>query len=163
MNCRVELDLTGWYATDNRAHWQTVACDEMKLLVTEMPEPFSAVIGLAEVREFFRRVVMRRKGALIACDPVQNSDPPLFRMVYKYPSGRRYAVTFEASLALPMGNVCLELLITASEDTVTGVREALVMRDLMKIAGISEREQLARNEIPIEWKFERYHPGSRGS
>jgi hypothetical protein len=62
-----------------------------------------------------------------------------------------------------VGNVCLELLITASEDNFTGVREAMVMRDLIQTAGISEREQLARNEIPIEWKFERYHPGTRGS
>src|ERR1700719_2844709 len=149
MNCRVELDVTGWHATDKRASWQTVAFDEMKLQVTEMQEPFPAVSGLDQVREFFRPVVTRRKGALISCDPVQNSDPPLFRMVYKYPTGRGYAVTFEASLALPVGNVRLELLIMASEDNVTGVREALVMRDLMKTAGISEREQLARNEIPI--------------
>jgi hypothetical protein len=163
MNCRVELDVTGWHTTDKRANWQTVACDEMKLLVTEMPVPFPAGSGLDQVREFFRHVVTRREGALISCDPVQAWDPPLFRTVYKYPTGRGYAVTFEASLALPLGNVCLELLITASEDSVTGVREALVMRDLMKTAGISEREQLARNEIPIQWKFERYHPGTRGS
>lgn len=160
MICRVEVDVTGWQAMEKRGHWQTVACDDMKLQVTEGQVPFPAVSDLARVREFFCQVVARRKGALISCDPVQNSDPPLFRMVYKYPA-QGYAVTFEASLALPIGKVCLELLITASEDSFTGVRESLVIGELMKTAGASEREQLARNEIPTEWKFERYHPGTR--
>jgi hypothetical protein len=161
MRCRVELDLTGWEAMEKDAHWQTVACDEMKILVTESQAPFPPANDLDRVREFFRQVVTRRKGALISCDPLPNPNPPMFRMVYKYPTGRQQAVTFEASLALPVEKACLELLITASEDNFTGLREAMVMRDLMATAGISEREQLARQELPIEWKFERYHPGTR--
>jgi hypothetical protein len=44
----------------------------------------------------------------------------------------------------------------------TGVREAMVVQELMQTAGPSERQQLANKIFPMEWKFERYEPGARG-
>jgi hypothetical protein len=114
------------------------------------------------VRDYFRGIVAGRKGALISCDPIPGGSGPLARIVSKYHSGRAQAMTYVASLAVPFDNRLLELLVTASEDTVTGVREALITHELMLAAGESEKEQLKRNVFPIEWKFERYHPGTRG-
>ena len=71
-------------------------------------------------------------------------------------------MTYVASLAVPFDKSLLEVLITATEDSITGVREALITHELMLAAGASEKEQLRRNVFPIEWKFERYHPGTRG-
>jgi hypothetical protein len=45
---------------------------------------------------------------------------------------------------------------------VTAILEALITHELMQTAGTSEEEQLKRGVIPIELKFERYRPGTRG-
>jgi hypothetical protein len=69
-------------------------------------------------------------------------------------------MAYAASLTAPLANLVIELLISASEDHFTGVREALIISELSQTAGPSEQRQLAQNVIPIEWKFERYEPGT---
>ena len=163
MRCRITIDATGWHATNDSGRWQSVSSDEMKVQISVLQEPFPEWGDVSAVRDYFRRAVAQRPGALISCDPIENAEPAMFRIVYKYPAGRGYALTFEASLAVPMGNVLLQLLISSSEDTFTGTREAFVLQELLTKAGPSESAQWAKNVVPIEWRFERYQPGTRGA
>jgi hypothetical protein len=71
-------------------------------------------------------------------------------------------MAYTASLTAPLANLVIELLISGSEDHFTGIREALITSELSQTAGPSEQRQPAQNVIPIEWKFERYEPGTRG-
>jgi hypothetical protein len=165
MHLKIRLDIAGWMAAGKPgiAEWQSVTSDVMKLQSCELKAPVPGADDLAAMRYFFQRMIQSRKGELISCDPLPGMTLPTVRIVSKYHAGRGHAMTFVASLAVVAEALLVELLITGTEDNFTGTREAMVTHELLKTAGASEKEQLAKNVFPIEWKFDRYQPGSRTS
>jgi hypothetical protein len=141
--------------------WQNVTRDEMSVAATAYP-PLLATGDLTEVRELFRGLLLPLNGALIACDMIEFDGVSVIRTLAKYRPATGSAMTYVGALTVPVASHVIELSIRASERRITGVREALVVAAMSQTAGISEREQLARKVMPVEWKFERYHPGSRG-
>jgi hypothetical protein len=165
MNLRIQIDATGWFPADPpqlMPRWQSVTCDEMKIQATPLDAAFPQLSDLAAVRSHFQHVVRTRGGALISCDVVPTGGRAMVRTVSKYRAGRGYAMAYTASLTAPMANWIVELLISGSEDQVTGVREAVVTFEMSQEAGPSEQRQLAQKVFPFEWKFERYEPETRG-
>jgi hypothetical protein len=165
MKLRIQIDASGWFPADppqSPPLWQSVTCDDMKILATPPEVAFPQLSDLAAVRRHFQHVIRTRGGALISCDVVSIGGMAMVRTVSKYRTGRGAAMAYAASLTAPLASVVIELLISGSEDQFTGIREALIISELSQTAGASERRQLAQNVIPIEWKFERYEPGTQG-
>jgi hypothetical protein len=165
MNLSIQIDPAGWFPTDpphSPPRWQSVTCDEMEIQATQLEAAFPQLNDLAAVRRHFQHMIRTRGGALISCDVVEVGGMQTVRTVSKYRAGRGFAMTYTASLSAHLANLIIELLISGSEDDFTGVREALIVSELSQKASPSERQQLAQNVIPIEWKFERYEPRTRG-
>ncbi len=162
MSLKVHIDATGWFPMDPPgARWESVTSDEMKLADMPPDPAFPLLSDLAAVRRYFQQLIRTRGGALISCDVVAAGEAAMVRTVSKYRAGRGYAMAYTASLAIPVADRAIELSISGSEDNFTGVREAMITAELCKTAGPSEQRQLAENRIPIEWKFERYEPGTQ--
>lgn len=163
-NLKIEIDTTGWFPLDppQSGRWQSVTCDEIKIQAARQEATFPPLSDLGAMRRYFRQAIGTRGGALISCDVITVAGVDVIRTVSKYSAGRGYAMAYAACLTATFKNWIIELLISGSEDNFTGVREAVVTSELMETAGPSERRQWEQNVIPIEWKFERYEPGSRG-
>jgi tetratricopeptide (TPR) repeat protein len=87
----------------------------------------------------------------------------MVRTVFKYPSGPGLAMSFVGLILTLIGDHSIELTVRAIETGITGIREAVIMQDLLRFAGPKERDQLLQKKtMPMEWKFERYEPGTRG-
>jgi len=169
----IDLDATAWFPQDTSTttssltacpmagarHWQNVARDEMCIGTVTYPSTLTTA-DVDGVRERFRELLQPLRAALIDCDIVDYGGTPAIRTIAKYRPAKGFAMTYVGALTVPVAPYIIELSIQAVERGTTGVREALVTSELIQTAGISELEQLARNIIPIEWKFERYHPGS---
>ena len=165
MRVRVRIDSCGWINAlkPGTIAWQSVTSDEMKVQILELRSLFPNVSDLPAVRESFRGVIQSRKGALISCDPVPGAALPTITVISKYPAGRGYAMSYVAAIFTVIDAQLLELFISGSEDNFTGVREAMITHELMGTATPAQMEQFNKGIIPIEWKFERYHPGTRSS
>jgi hypothetical protein len=165
MKVRIQIDATGWVPADppqSPPRWQSVTCDEMKIQAIPLEVAFPQMSDLVAVRRHFQHVIRTRGGGLISCDVVPIGDTAIVRTVSKYRAGQGYAMAYTASLTVPLAGWVIELLISGSEDNLTGLREAVVTSELSQMAGPSQQRQLAQNVFPIEWKFERYEPGTRG-
>jgi hypothetical protein len=165
MKLMVQVDAAGWFPSDpwqSPPLWHSVTGDEMRILAGRLGAGFPKLSDLTIVRRHFQDETRKRGGALISCDVVQVGGSWMVRTVRKQRSGRARAMAYAGSLILSVVNSAVEVIISGSEDNVTGVREAIVASELLRAAGPSERAQLAQNKIPIEWSFERYEPRTRG-
>ncbi len=174
----IDIDSVGWTnATEAaRSHtgqasasspafvpnWQNVTSDEMNVTAAAQTADFPDLNDIVSVRRYIRTLIMERGGAIISCDVAEVGKSTAVRCVSKYRAGEGQAMAYAAGLIVPLGKWVVELSIRGSEHGITGVREAIGTQELMEAAGPSERQQLKDKIFPIEWKFERYEPGTRG-
>jgi hypothetical protein len=165
MKVNVQLDPCGWSLVDpaNLAKgWESVTCDQMTLVTVLRDPGFPALDDLPALRLYYKQFLIKQSGALIACDVIGETDKRLVRVISKGPSGKGQGMRYAGSLLAPVGKFLVSVVITGDEDNLTGVREAVMLAELLSQAGPAEQRQWAEGQIPIEWKFERYEPGTRG-
>jgi hypothetical protein len=172
----IDIDFVGWTSTTESGglagvtpaspaalvpKWQNVTGDEMSIQAEPLAGTFPELNEIVNVRRHSRHVIGQRGGALISCDVIAVGELMAVRCVSKYRADRGRAMAYAAAIMVPVATCVVELSIRGSEHAVTGVREAIVQQELTQTAGPSERQQLQNGIIPIEWKFERYEPGTR--
>jgi hypothetical protein len=174
----IDIDCAGWTSITEAAgpaaaapansppglvpNWQNVTGDEMCIKVEPLSGVFPDLNDIAGVRRHFRNLIGQRGGAIVSCDIAAVGELAAVRCVSKYRAGQGPAMAFTAAITIPLAPWVVELSIRGSEQGTTGVREAMVLQELMQTARPSERQQLANRIFPMEWKFERYEPGARG-
>lgn len=160
------LDLTGWFQVGvHKSHsktWESATTEKLTLEIQHAPQDIPDLGNLDAMRRYYRDRLRRVRGAIISCDLVMVGNLQGLRTIFKIPAGVGLAMRFTAELLVRLGNRLAGLRICAEESGITGIREALVMGELSRSANPSQLEQLRRSEIPLEWKFERYEPNTRG-
>ena len=167
MRIGVTLDLRGWFetglATTAGRTWQSVTSDELKIHIEPATTIFPPLEDIDALRRHYRDHLKARRGATISCDLVKIADEWAVRTIFKFPSGKGMAMSFAGTLLTRVGNRHLGLTVQSSEMSVTGVREAVVLQELIRYAVPSQIEWLKeKKSIPIDWKFERYDPSTTG-
>ena len=167
MTISVKLDLRGWFetglATTAGRSWQSVASDELKIHIEPATTILPPLEDIDALRRYYRDHLKLRRGATISCDLVKIANEWAVRTIFKFPSGKGLAMSFAGTLLTQIGNRHLGLTVQSSEMRVTGVREAVILQDLIRRAVPSQVEWLKEKKaLPIDWKFERYDPSTTG-
>lgn len=158
----VQLDTSGWFEIDRNSgiKWESVTSDEMTLKVKAIGS-FPSLSEVSAVRHYFRDRSREQQGAIVSCDVIELFGRAVAKSVLKYYTNS--GLSYTASIHAPIGTRLAEIAIRGSEYKIRGIREALVTQELIGTATDEQRKQLASNFFPMEWKFERYEPGTRGS
>ena len=167
MRITVNLDLRGWFetglATNAGRTWQSVTSDELKIYTEPPTTIFPPFEDIDALRRHYRDHLKVRRGATISCDLVKITNQLAVRTIFKFPSGKGMAMSFAGTLLTRIGNRHLGLTVQSSEMSVTGVREAVILQELIRRAVPSQVEWLKEKKtLPIDWKFERYDPSTTG-
>jgi len=162
MRIAIHLDRTGWLETAHgpvvQKRWESLTTDELTLRVDNIREGFPTFSDLPEVRRHFRDRAKSLNGGLISCDGVLLNGRQMIKVVYKYSTGRGPTIGAGALLLAHCGNSSVELEIRGTEQGITGVREAVVLTELIRAATPAQMETFTKGRFPLEWKFERYDP-----
>jgi hypothetical protein len=165
MRIAIYLDRTGWLETAHgpvvEKRWESLTTDELTLRLGNIPEGFPKFSDLPEVRRHFRDRAKSLSGGLISCDAVLLNGQQIIKVVYKYSTGRGPTIGAGALLLAHCGNSSVELEIRGTEQGITGVREAVVLTELIRAATPAQMDNFTKGRFPLEWKFERYDPDAQ--
>jgi tetratricopeptide (TPR) repeat protein len=166
MKLAVYLDLTGWYAVgnpkSNSRTWESITTEKLTLEIKLPPLNMPELGNLDAMRRYYRDRMRRARAAVISCDCIRIGDLHGLKTILKAPAGNGRAMSYTAELLVSIRDRVVALIVSGIEFAITGIREAAVLQELAKSGSPQQLEQLNRSEIPLEWKFERYEPGTRG-
>jgi tetratricopeptide (TPR) repeat protein len=166
MRFTIHLDLTGWFEVGLQKRtlrtWESVTTESLTLEIRRPPQDMPELENLHGTRLCYRERLRGLRGALISCDSVLAGNLPAIKTVFKAPAGNARAMSFTVELLVGVQERIVSLIVSGSEFGITGIREGFVLAELAKSASPQQSEQLKRGEVPLEWKFERYEPGTRG-